>query len=931
MGAQARQLAFGVAGGLIGGLFTAGTFSATGFAIGSALGAPKQKSKVADLKTQVAETGTVLPDLCGGDISDPLHPGQTLEGGVKLAGVVIDCGPYGGIEKVHHDSGGGGTGGRMFGLGGDGDDQFLDCAIGFCRGDDEHPYFLKTLWADDKKVLDRKATRGQDGYQQLTPIYATIDGQIRLIAEVNDTLGIYYGTSFQDPDPKVALWHPNNRAPAYTFTCYVRISHFDVQPFGHIPTFYGLWQNGVVNRSDQCKFFLARGGCDPSRIDTSAIPGQSRGWVKTQLGGARDIAELVAARSFCRLVEVDGMIRAVDLTNPVSWQLEWSELRCHIVQHAGLSGQGPGGSSGGQTVWPAALGGQITEEINLPSMRHVRFSDVLQGYDENTVTARFDSARHENVTTLDMPTVDDNASMHAWNRAALAADWMMKDGREIFLPPGRIEISPGDEVSVPRGPEADAPREQYLVESLSAGTPGPVTLQLRPFDPGVFQNLVLPLPQEQQVPRNTRIAPYLFAADTSPLADWPDNTSNMMSAPGLWLAYTAPKEYLWEQGYLSPQVPRGSGFRQTDFVTNPYARASIGELAFDYAVVGPTGFSTASAPQVRMFYGAPHGAPLSTVRGGANILVFESGRYLQWCGVSALGTQGTEFEEFVLSNVMDGFANSDYPESAPGGVIPAGTRVLLLTNESGDPVPGATWCQTAWGRIGAFDRVQGQPPRQNGDDLRSVRPLYSGPFQARNLQPPPPNNVRFVTRTDGSATVTGRAATRWARDDAWSNPASSGRLSDQTKYRIVIGGREFVRNDPEGDAAFSFAFFSERPRGTDWATFSERAANRRPRLGPRGDRPRHTSPLKCKPQSTVGRCPATPTATKLSLCATWRAQSKRRFTVSNCACWRLKPRPRRFRARPFPTATELSPTLRGRSTRCWWFCAPRGLSLPKSL
>src|SRR5687767_485455 len=105
------QLAFGVAGGFIGGLFTAGAFAPLGFSIGASIGGAVFGDKPAapsfdpkQLGSQLSDYGVPIARVYGGILTNGAR------GGLRKSVNLIDCPEDGGITRVAAGGGGGGGG-----------------------------------------------------------------------------------------------------------------------------------------------------------------------------------------------------------------------------------------------------------------------------------------------------------------------------------------------------------------------------------------------------------------------------------------------------------------------------------------------------------------------------------------------------------------------------------------------------------------------------------------------------------------------------------------------------------------------------------------------------------------------------------------------------------------------------------------------------
>ena len=747
--------AFSVAGGFIGGLFTAGSFSGVGASIGTMIGGmlfaqpqPPGHSSVSDLKVQRAEP-SFLPIVCGGDIDDPLRPGDKLPGGVWLPGLIIATAPDGGITTVPakppKKSGGGGTGGRLFGAPKPdaGDEQYLSCAIAWSEGSDAHPQRLVELMADDRVEFSLSASKNEDGYLNRTLVR---DAQGREVGWQSDHIRHYYGTETQPIDDVVATWFDGGHAPAFRGCNYTVLVNFRVDGFGHIPTFYGRFSNGVVKRLDQCRFFLERAnGLDgeevipPSAIKLSKISGQSRGWFMTQAGAPRAIAELVAARSYCALVEHSYTISDVDLANPT----------VHTLENWELGARDEGGEEESES--PRFKRG-LTDQISLFSRVDVRFADA-RSRDENTVSALMPTAQHENTQLFDMPTSDTEEEMASWAQVTLDASWIAGTPGEVSALPRRIDVTAGDVVIVPPSEQGNAPAS-ILVNDRLLGVPGAIGIKGVGWDGEVYRRPPRIVVPPRPVDARAWAKPLLFAANTVALYD------EMRKEPGLIVAASQTPDYKWEKGCIVEfDSAQNGGWKETDS-QQIRARAQMGRTrALWNAQPSLGGYNYGAALEVEMFSGNLVTAPETEVRGGANLVLFENGLVISFVIAQQSGLTSWGEGIYRLSGIKAGrFGSEDLALS-----VLSGTRFVLLRDEEGEETGGTLYkAYNQWNQVGDARRLRGwMPERQQGEETR--------PFvcTGENVKPLSPVGVRATRGEDGSLRLQGRSRLRGVDESGW--------------------------------------------------------------------------------------------------------------------------------------------------------------------
>lgn len=224
------------------------------------------------------------------------------------------------------------------------------------------------------------------------------------------------------------------------------------------------------------------------------------------------------------------------------------------------------------------------------------------------------------------------------------------------------------------------------------------------------------------------------------------------------------------------------------------APARIGFLKDSFTVEGPTDGWQNKTIRVRMFSGDLGSATRNQVEANrANIILFETGRFLQYQTAVSEGTyteDGVEVEQWALTDIYEGFAGSDFPESAPGGIIPEDTRLMLITDSEGDLVPGVALIDVDYSNPPEFTRMVGAfadkgAEFKSSDDVVTYRNLPT-PYKARNMEPLPPVLSR-LERDSGGIRVVGWPSTRIYWDDAFDLPIG-GELSEPLKSQ----GYEFA-------------------------------------------------------------------------------------------------------------------------------------------
>lgn len=806
-GALVGTVAFMAAGGLIGGLFTAGAFSTVGMSVGTLVGGMVLGQKPQTGASDPAQTGVAdagfLPIFCGGDIPDPAQPGNTLDGGAWIPGRIVSCPPAGGITRVRQNTQAQSTGGKVLGGGGSGDSHFGNFAVAWSEGSEEHPVELLELKAGDKVLFRLGAAPNEDGYVARTPAVNPQNGKV--YGWHSDNFRHYYGTSSQLPDDIVSTWWDGGHAPALRGTSYTVIVNLQIDEWGQIPPLYARLSNGVVKRIDQCKFFLLRAnGLDgeevlpPSAINLSKIKGYSRAWFLTQPEAPRVIAEKIASRSFCALVEHSYHIWDVDLANPT----------IHVLENWELGARSSTSSEDGEPEHRPRFKRGLDEAIKSPSRVELRYVDARRN-DEYTVSALMPTAQHENVLSVDLPTVDVEEDMTAWAQVTLDAAYVGRTPGEISVLPRRFNIFPGDVVRIPN--RAGTAYTDMIVRERLMAAPGAINLK------GIGWNRSTYAAPPKIIPTPQPIKPSIYGASLVFVSNAVSFTKQMLSEPGVIVAVSQRPLYKWPLAVtLNAEYADGAGWDK-DWDDNwRTARALMGQLSSPWnvpdATDAPQYDDGSNALEVEMLWGALATATEYLARDGANTILFENGLIVSFAVATQTGltAQGTGFYS------LDGLLVARWGSSAGAATIPAGSRFIVLYDEKKAQTPGWSFRGLGQSKVGRHARFR--VPILDKPTLVGIREFD---FSGANRRPVAP--VVDATRTDdGGLRLVGRARAR-GRDDA-SAPLSELRLSQGYGFSLLVNGHTQTRWINNDSGVFDFVWTGAQLAallGEDAATIGE--------------------------------------------------------------------------------------------------------------
>ncbi|RYG55575.1 hypothetical protein EON80_30480, partial [bacterium] len=376
--------------------------------------------------------------------------------------------------------------------------------VAWSEGSTEHPQHLQELKADEKVMFREGAEENEDGYIERTFIY---DENGTEIGWQSENIRHYYGTGLQRPDDVVESWYQREglHSPGFRHTAITVILNHQIDEFGHIPSYYGRLSNGIVERREQCRFYLLRSnGLDgeetlpPDTLELDGDWGQQRGWFMTQAQAPRDIGELIASRAKRALVEHSYKIWSVDLANPTIWTLEDWELCA--------------GTSDESAESEPRFTREIESDIALASRVEVRYADYRKR-DENTVVAILPTAPHENVLTFDMPCVDVEEEIQMWGQTMLDASWVARVPGQVSTLPRRVKATPGDVLRVPvKGRPGEY--SQFMIKTRTLAAPGAIGFEGTSWQKNVWTDPPQIVPTIRPVEASAWAKPRVFACNT---------------------------------------------------------------------------------------------------------------------------------------------------------------------------------------------------------------------------------------------------------------------------------------------------------------------------------------------------------------------------------------------------------------------------------
>ncbi|RYZ69085.1 MAG: hypothetical protein EOP09_08340, partial [Proteobacteria bacterium] len=338
---QAAAFAIGSAfGGVLGGAIGSTLFGLL-VPVGSK---PTSSTGPSDTLNEGAEPGTVIPKIYG------LYP---------VKGMLIDCGfngegdPAGIVSETKSQKKGG-----FLGIGGtrvESRKDYLKAAFALAEG----PFYVEQIYVDygdgkgDVIEYDRyneddeempHPTDDPEGWReflvsqfdgsadyrpgkgvQLTPQYAP-DGT--LIAEISQTLRLYPGTEWQEPDTALAEIHGSNVC-SYVGMSYAMWNRWYLKGPSIDITYYG--RNLVDNSGAIVRERLQVCGVPRECIKITSLNSRIEGCAIAQIEGVRDLIEKLAVLEFHDLMFLDGGFQDASRINPATWVLSPEQLGARLV------------------------------------------------------------------------------------------------------------------------------------------------------------------------------------------------------------------------------------------------------------------------------------------------------------------------------------------------------------------------------------------------------------------------------------------------------------------------------------------------------------------------------------------------------------------------------------------------------------------------
>ena len=787
---KAAPLAFGVAGGFIGGLFTAGSFSGIGFSIGAAIGGGLFPETAKTPRRQAPSVDGVSLPFFGAE-----YYGTVSQVSPQLIGAAVDKnGNSAAVLTKYKKEGSKGQKTEV-------EESYLTMALFLGTTHNTGPLYVDLIEIETpdgpKVIYDRNGTTAKKRGFELTPQFR--NGV--LIAETSDILRLYPGTAQQMPDTALQEWLGRDQVTAFRFSSYMVFNRLPVPSQSAIKC---TVRSGITGRRAMVRQRLRAAGIPGHRIQLAHIEGDIEGKAITGPQAPREFAEQVTRWAQCAIA-FDGS-RVVDTS--------YQSPAIHEISERDLAARA-GGEGDGQTAPVETITRRGSDEV-VASVT-VNFNDRDLNGDANQAPAQAQNRSGGNAVAIDGAEVSDMTS--ARRLARIECDRAGAEDREWegSLMPGACEVLAGDVLRVSTvpttatGAAAKARRSRdYIVQELEREPSGIIHAKGVPYAPRVLVQPGL-TDAGRRLPPSVFVSgsPVGFIAETMPIFD------EMLGEAGFIAAACPSIGEQWEPGYIdAADWPRQR-------LSEP---ARIGELLEAFPLGDADAYDYTRRLRVRMFYDAPRGTTEAGARAGANLLLLETGRLVSFVSVTQTG-----LNEWELRGIKDGRFGTE--AGAIAATAPVGAKVLLMTDENGERTEAATWIKRDFKYLNQTIEYQFYPASDRDQETKILH-RHTG----ENLQPAAPVALRLSRDEGGGARLTGRGRTRDYDDGAWRLPIA-GRATDAPKFEITLSNGVYtqrVRRTTDG-AAFDFSFSAGELTalfGSVPQTLQARVAQISDRLGP---------------------------------------------------------------------------------------------------
>ena len=514
---------------------------------------------------------------------------------------------------------------------------------------------LISQWEQERDDLieDKNQAKGM----VFTPVYGPVSGD--LIAELSETVRMYYGSEEQPTDSAEASWYDDGVSADRGIT---KIVFSNYGPLESGTTFKFVLRNGYTTLRSVVEHRLKLANIPDSRIHLNSISnfGTPISWFVPDRQPARNLAEQVAAVDFHDLhflATAQGCV-FTDMSRSAPAYVTLTDAELGAYDNTGNSGQPPSSIS-----------------VNLQS-DEARPQSVSVGYfntDDN------DKATESIVHWPFAIGEPQNISLPAYGAPQPFIDFNEAVMRELQVAAGTIQVSlmpkysyvcPGSVLDIPEPTPTNPNGRKYLrVVNQSIAPAGVISCDCSVYDPTAYQSL-------PDVPRVITPPPAIidYGRPSVTFIDSVCIEDEMVPQGVLLAAAYMPDDRSWGGASL---VSTGGVWDETLLGTE----ATVGVLlnTTSYTREETTAFVAGKTMRVELYNGSFTSCSQADAYNRVN-LINVGGVYVSFTTATQIATNTWD-----LTGLLFGRFGSDFLTT-----IPAGAKVVLMTDASGNLQPSLT-------------------------------------------------------------------------------------------------------------------------------------------------------------------------------------------------------------------------------------------------
>jgi hypothetical protein len=423
---------------------------------------------------------------------------------------------------------------------------------------------------------------------------------------------------------------------------------WDARPFPQFPALgdvwgdasnyqFGHWLNGrlgTVSLADLVAALCRDAGF--TQYDVSGLDGMVTGYAVSDAISARDaIAPLATAFAF-EAVESAGVIRFV------------MRGRC-TPQACDVDGLVPGRDDPGFLLVRA-------QESDLPQASRIGYLDGDQDYRQSSVESRRLVGASNRIANSSFPLVMDQGQAATIGARLLQDAWVMRESASFTLPPSRLALDPGDEVTLTAG------GREHRLRLTRTDDAGARAVQAVATDPSLYESAVAPVraPLLDQTVSSAGRA-LLFFLDLPWIAEGQNTAAPLVGA------YAEP----WPGTVAVMRSATDSGYALDATLTRP---CSFGVTTADFYSGPPWRWDRVNSLCLRLSNGALESVAEDSLTGGVNALAVQN-EDGGWEIVQFATATLTASDTYTLTGLLRGRRGSEGQMRDP---VAAGARVVVL-------------------------------------------------------------------------------------------------------------------------------------------------------------------------------------------------------------------------------------------------------------